>query len=306
MKTKEFIINIYNWFFELPFVANIRFKKNMDDKKYIEYLYKKRFGEYPNLDNPVNFNEKNNWRKLYDRNDLYTDLVDKYTIKKIIEQKLSKDNTFKLLGSWDTIDDIDISKLPTQFVLKVNHAGGVYICYDKNTFNLKKVKKLLRRDLHKNYFIRSREWPYKNVKRKIIAEQYMGENLLDYKNYCFNGKVQYTFVWKNIKNEEGTKPKAFFCGAYNRMWEKIDLELDYPTMDIVIEKPKKYEEMIACSEVMSKDISFVRCDCYVINDFVYVGEMTFFPWGGFMKFKNKKWNNYFGSLEKLENIPRQK
>lgn len=279
--------------------SKIKYKAWMNDKSYLMRLYKDRFGVYPNLEDPKTFNEKNNWRKLYDRKDLYTLMVDKYRLKEIIEKRVGVNHTFKLLGVWDSPDDIDFDKLPNQFVLKVNHAGGVIICRDKSILDKKSTISELRFFLGIDYFIRNREWPYKNVKRKIIAEEYMGENLVDYKNYCFYGKLAYTLVWKNHPRADGRKPEAHFCGAYDREWNKTDMRLDYPTDDIEIEKPKKHGELLRVAEAMSRSIPFVRVDCYIINDSVYVGEMTFFPWAGFQKFKDEKWNVYLGELEQL-------
>lgn len=273
----------------------------LSDKKQIELVYRQRFGKKINLDNPRNFNEKNNWRKLYERNDLYTRMVDKYSIKEIISERCGKDHTFKLLASWDKAEDIDISNLPDKFVLKCNHAGGVIVCRDKNTFDLNGAKKELNSILKEDYFYKNREWPYKNVKRKIIAEEYKGENLVDYKNYCFDGKMTYTLVWKNVSREDGRKPQAYFCGAYDRNWNKTDLKLGYPSLeDEIIEKPECYDELIEITEKMSIDIPFVRVDCYILENKVYVGECTFFPWGGFQIFKDEEWNNKLGDMIKLK------
>ena len=282
--------------------VNYLYRAKMDDKEYIIMKYKNRFGVEPNLDNPRNFNEKNNWRKLNDRNPIYTDMVDKYRVKQVISDRCGEGYAFPLLGAWSNPKDIKFDELPDKFVLKTNHAGGVIVCRDKNNFNRRKAIYELKTLLKMDYFVLSREWPYKNVARKVIAEQYMGENLIDYKNYCFNGKLLYTLVWQNHSRKDGSKPEAHFCGAYDRSWGRTDMEINYPTDDIIIDKPKGYEEMIMISEKMSKDIPFVRVDCYIIEDHVYVGEMTFFPWGGFQKFKDEKWNLKLGELEKLPGI----
>lgn len=287
-------------------VAFLRYKYYMDDRTYIEKTYKKRFGVFPDLDNPKNFNEKNNWRKLNDRREIYTSMVDKYKIKKIIEERVGKHYTFKLLGVWEKPKDIDFEKLPQQFVLKANHAGGVIVCRDKNDFDVKKAIRELNIIQKRDYFYISREWPYKNVKKRIIAEEYKGENLIDYKNYCFNGELMYTLVWKNKSRKDGLKPNAYFCGMYDRNWEKTDMELDYPSIECDKEdKPTNYDEMKYIVEKMAFGIPFVRVDCYLLDNKVYIGEMTFFPWGGFQKFKDEKWNNYLGSLEKLPGIDYQ-
>ena len=289
---KGFIYDTARWL--------LKSRPYLNDETQIKLIYKKRFGVYPNLDNPKNFNEKNNWRKLHERKDIYIQMVDKYTIKDIVKERCGEGYTFKLLNSWDNAEDVNISNLPDKFVLKVNHAGGIQVCRDKNTFDLNKVKKKLSKSLKENYFLFNREWPYKNVKRKVIAEEYMGENLTDYKNYCFDGKLTYTLVWKNVSKKDGSKPEPYFCGAYDTNWNKTDLKLDYPSLENeLIEKPKCYDELKAVCEKMSKDIPFVRVDTYIIDNHVYVGEMTFFPWGGFQKFKDENWNNKLGDMINL-------
>lgn len=279
--------------------AWFHFRHWQGDRAYITQIFEDRFGRKPNLDTPLDFNEKNNWRKLYDRREIYTKMVDKYRVKELIARRAGAEHTFPLYGVWDDPGDIDFSKLPDQFVLKVNHAGGVIVCRDKGSFDKEGAIKELREALKADYFYGSREWPYKNVRRKVICEAYMGENLTDYKNYCFNGKLQYTFVWENESRSDGRKPAAYFCGAYDRQWQKSGIEIDYPTHDKLVEKPNCYEELMEVAEKMSEGIPFVRVDCYIINNRVYVGEMTFFPWGGFMKFKDEAWNRALGDLEEL-------
>lgn len=276
-------------------------KPFMNDEKYITYKYKKIFGHSPNLAKPISFNEKNNWRKLHDRNPLYTSMVDKIALKDIIKDRVGEEHTFRLLAKWNRPEDIDFSMLPDKFVLKANHAGGIIACRDKSNFNKNKAIKELKKILKTDYFLYSREWPYKNVTRRVLCEEYMGENLTDFKNYCFNGKLAYTFVWENMSRNDGRKPEAYFCGAYDREWKKSEIEIEYPSKDKIVVKPVNYEKMVKICEIMSKDIPFVRIDCYIIDNEIYVGEMTFFPWGGFMKFKDEKWNRMLGELEILGN-----
>ncbi len=299
LKSTKLGKNIYNLLFYSKIINFIRYKAYLSDEKYIEQQYYKKFHKIINLDEPSNFNEKNNWRKLNDRKDIYTLMVDKYEIKGIIKERLGEKYTFPLLGVWNNVNDINFEDLPDKFVLKTNHSGGVIVCRDKSTFDITEAKKELNNNLKINYFLMSREWPYKNVVRKIICEKYMGENLTDYKIYCFNGVPTYTFVWENQSRVDGRKPEAYFCGAYDYDWKKTDLEIDYPSLNKNIEKPSCYNELIKVATAMSKDIPFVRVDCYVIDNNVYVGETTFFPWGGWQKFKNEKWNEKLGKLEKL-------
>lgn len=278
-----------------------KLQKHISDENYIKKKFRVYTGKELNIERPITFNEKNNWRKLFDRKDIYTQMVDKYGLKKIVAQKVGGEYTFPLLGAWDSPEEIDFDKLPDQFVLKCNHAGGVIVCRERAEFNPKKAIKELKYGLKFDYYLASREWPYKNVPRKIIAEQYMGENLTDYKNYCFNGKLRYTFVWENQSRKDGRKPEAYFCGAYDCHWNKSEIEVEYPSCDKIIEKPQCYEKMVEVAEELSKSIPFVRVDCYIINNHVYVGEMTFFPWGGFMRFKDEKWDYMLGELESLPN-----
>lgn len=298
--TKPLGRNLYHWFITNKLIFDIRFKRYKNDKKYIEDCYYKKFKKKINLNNPLTFNEKINWRKIYDRNDLYTLMVDKYQAKNIIAKKLgSNEYTVPLIKVWDNPGDIELSSLPEKFVLKPNHAGGVIVCRNKNNFDLKKVRKELKEMLEIDYFYISREWPYKNVERKIICEEYLGEDLIDFDNFCFNGKLMYTFVWKNKSRKDGKKPEIYYCGAYDRNWKKVDIEIDCPSFDEEMEKPTNYEKMVEVAESMSKGISFLRVDCYLIEEKVYIGELTFSPLGGWIKFKDEKWDNILGNLLKL-------
>ena len=299
---KPFLLIWRRFYYKSLLGEIVRFKPYKSDKSYIKWLYKKRFHKKCNLEVPKTFNEKNNWRKLYDRKDIYTSMVDKYLVKEVISERVGQEHAIKLLGMWEKPRDIDFDSLPDQFVLKVNHAGGVIVCRDKSKLDKKKVIKELRQAKKINYFWRSREWPYKNVKRCIIAEEYIGENLIDYKNYCFNGRLEYTFVWENVSRADGRKPKAHFCGAYDRDWNRSEIDIDYPAMDKIAEKPQGYDKMVEVAEKMANGIPFVRVDCYAVNGDIYVGEMTFFPWGGFMKFRDEKWNRLLGDLEKLPGV----
>lgn len=207
--------------------------------------------------------------------------------------------TVPLIKVWDNPDEIKLSLLPEKFVLKPNHAGGIIVCRNKESFDLKKAKQELKEMLEIDYFYMSREWPYKDVKRKIICEEYLGEDLIDFDNFCFNGKLMYTFVWKNKSRKDGRKPEIYYCGAYDRNWEKVDIKIDCPSLDEEIERPTSYEEMIRIAETVSKGISFLRVDCYIIGKKIYIGELTFSPLGGWIPFKEEKWNKFLGNLINL-------
>jgi hypothetical protein len=265
----------------------------LPDKPYIKLLYRLKMKKKLNLKKPTTFNEKLQWLKLYDRNPLYTKLVDKYEVKKYVADKIGSEHVIKLLGVWDKFEEINFDKLPNQFVLKTNHGcGGSYICKDKTKLDKKKVEKTINKSLRHNYFKYSREWPYKNVKRRIIAEEYMvdesGTELKDYKFFCFNGKVKAMYVARD-RNIENIK-FDFFDDNFNR----LPIVQHYPNSDLEIKKPNNFEEMKEFASELSKGIPQVRVDFYNINGKIYFGEFTFYHFGGKERFKPDKWDKTFG------------
>ena len=168
---------------------------SMPDRDYLERKFEALMGTPLHLDAPQTFNEKLQWLKLYDRKPEYTMMVDKYRVREYIAQKIGAEYLIPLLGVWDSPDEIDFAALPEQFVLKCNHNSGLgmCICKDKSTLDLRKVRRELRKGLRQDYYLPGREWPYKDVPRKIIAEKFMIDNevneLRDYKFFCFRGYV---------------------------------------------------------------------------------------------------------------------
>lgn len=269
-----------------------------DDEKYLKFVYKEKTGYELNLDNPETFNEKLQWIKLYDRNPQYTNLVDKYEVRKIIEEKIGKEYLIPCLGVYNSVDKIELDKLPNQFVLKTTHdSGTVIICKDKATFDFKNAKKVLKKRLKRKYFYLWREWPYKNVKPRIIVEKYMEDKdtseLRDYKFYCFDGIPKLMFIVK----DRGKEPKINF---YNMDFKKVELQQCYPNFDEKISKPKQFNEMKELCKILSKDIPHVRVDFYIINGKVYFGELTFFDSAGLDNFTPSKWNKILGDWINLK------
>ena len=262
-----------------------------DDLPDQEYLEKKFFArlKYPLcLDNPQTFNEKLQWLKLYDRKPEYTVMVDKYKVRDYIKERIGEEYLIPLLGVWDKAEDIDFDKLPNQFVLKCNHNSGLgmYICKDKSKLTKRQInviRKNLAKGLKQDYYLTGREWPYKNVPRKIIAEKYMAndknEGLTDYKFMCFKGKVKCCFVCTDRFSKEGLK-----ITFYDTNWKIMPFRRHYPKSNEPIAKPVNYEKIIKLAEQLSKDIPFVRTDFYEINEELYFGELTFYPGSGFEEF----------------------
>ena len=271
-----------------------------DDEKYLKFVYKEKTGCDLDLKNPKTFNEKLQWLKLYDRNPQYTKMVDKYEVRKIIEEKIGKEYSIPCLGVYDSVNKIKFDKLPNQFVLKTTHdSGTVIICKDKNTFDFKKAKKILKKRLKRKYFYLWREWPYKNVKPRIIVEKYMEDKdtseLRDYKFYCFDGIPKLMFIVK----DRGKEPKINF---YNMDFKKVELQQCYPNFDEKISKPKQFNEMKELCKILSKDIPHVRVDFYIINNRVYFGELTFFDSAGLDNFTPSKWNKILGDWIDLKKV----
>jgi len=265
------------------------------DEWYLKNEFKIRLGKKLDLKNPKSFSEKLQWLKLYDHNPLYTRLVDKYKVKEYVAEKIGEQYVIPLLGVWDRFDDIDFSKLPEQFVLKCNHdSGNVFVCRDKSCFNYADCRKGLERSLKRNYYYFGREWAYKGVPRKIIAETYMEDEetkeLRDYKFFCFDGKVKAMFVASDrlVPNEE--VKFDFFDPQFNR----LNFRQGHPNSKILPAKPKNLELMIELAEKLSSSIPQVRVDLYEINSKVYFGEMTFYHFGGLTPFVPEEWDYTFG------------
>lgn len=279
----------------LLYLINKGFFNWLSDKKYLKMKYKLETGESLNLNEPQTFNQKLQWLKLYDRNPRYTKMVDKYQVKKLVADIIGEEYIIPTLGIWNDFKSIDFNSLPHKFALKPTHtSGNIYLCKDKSTINYIKLSKEFKRWLKQNYYYIHREWPYKNVEPKIIAEKYMGENLFDYKFFCFNGKVKTILVCSNRNRD--SKNTDF----YNKDWMLMPFTRQNHTNNSKgIPKPKNLEKMICISEKLSAGISFVRVDLYEIEGRVFFGELTFYPSSGFEGFKPKKYDKVLGDWLKL-------
>lgn len=271
----------------------------IDDKTFLELLYKKKFKKPLDLDNPKTFNEKLQWLKLYDRQDIYTTMVDKYEVKKYVAGIIGEEYIIPTLGVWDKFECIDFKMLPNQFVLKCTHdSGGIYICKDISEFNYKAAKKKINKYLRRKYFYGGREWPYKNVKPRIIAEKYMEDknkkDLKDYKFMCFNGKVKCSFVCSNRNSG-----KELNVDFFDLDWNKMPFERHYKNSKEDISKPLNYKLMISLAEKLAVGIPFIRVDFYEINGKVYFGELTFYPGSGFEEFNPPEYDKILGDWIEL-------
>lgn len=272
----------------------------MSDERYLKIAYRISMGKKLDLVHPKTFNEKLQWLKLYNRKPEYTQMVDKQGAKEYVERILGKDYIIPTLGIWNNPDEIPFETLPNQFVLKCTHdSGGVIICHDKSHLGIEEAKKKLRSCLGNSYFWGSREWPYKNVRPRIISEKYMvdesGTELKDYKFFCFGGKVKmfkidYDRFVCHHANYYDIDCKQFHFG-------EVDFPCEYGKE---MHFPANLNEMIEKAEILSKGIPFVRIDFYNINGRIYFGEITFFPTSGFGKWTTDQCDIELGSWIPLQ------
>ncbi len=283
---------------------NLGLYDSWDDERFLRRAFLKFMGKPLNLDDPVTFNEKLQWLKLYDRKPEYTTLVDKYRVREVVSEKLGEEYMIPLLGVWDAPNDIDFNALPNQFVLKCNHNSGFGMCICKNKIELdiEKTKTALSKGLKQDYYLSNREWPYKDIPRKIIGEKFIacilnnGISVLnDYKIWCFNGEPKIILVCSDRYSQSG------LCEDFFDMdWHHLPLKrADKPTSQKDIEKPKNYILMQQMAKELANNIPFVRVDFYEVDDKVYFGELTFYPMSGWGQFVPEEWDQKLGEWLQL-------
>jgi len=268
----------------------------LPDKLYLQIYYRLIFGKKLNLKNPQTFNEKLQWLKLYNRRAEYTTMVDKYEVKKYVAERIGEEYIIPTLGVWDRFDDIDFDSLPDQFVLKCTHdSGGLVICRDKAQLDMATTKAKLEWSLNRNYYLHGREWPYEEVKPRILAEAYMEDNqtreLRDYKFFCFDGEVKALFIASDRQIEGEETKFDFFDAEYNH----LPFINGHPNAKTPPEKPQCFEEMKELAAKLSKGIPHLRVDFYEVDGKIYFGELTFSHWSGMMPFEPEQWDYTFGS-----------
>ena len=273
----------------------------MPDKLYLQIAMSHSLGYKININNPHTYNEKLQWLKIYDRKPLYTQLVDKYAVREYIAEKIGEEYLIPLVGGpWDSVDEIDFDSLPERFVLKTTHdSGGVIICRDKQSFDVDTAKQKLNKRLGKNYFWSGREWPYKNVKPRVIAEKYMIDDncaeLRDYKFYCFGGQVKVMLVVTDRMEKEVPTKFTFFDMEFN----KLPFEQAGPSDTRELMKPLAFDDMRGLAEKLSAGFPQIRVDLYDINGKIYFGELTFFDSSGGEHFEPHEWDEIMGSWIEL-------
>ncbi len=266
------------------------------DKLYLKVWFHSCMGYWMDFHNPQTFNEKLQWLKLYDRQDIYTTMVDKYAVKQYVENIIGKQYIVPTLGVWNSFDEINFDLLPEQFVLKCTHdSGGLVICKNKSKFQKSIAKSKIEKSLQFNYYKKSREWPYKNVPHRIIAEPFLEDDeykeLRDYKFFCFGGKVKAMFIVTNRQNNNCETCFDFFDRDFNHFF----CINGHPMAEHTPKKPKNFEEMIMLAEELSQNLPHARIDFFEVNGTTLFGEITLFHHGGGVKFDPIEIDYKFGS-----------
>jgi hypothetical protein len=273
---------------------NLKISRIIPDKLYLKIKYRIRMGKKLDLTNPRTFNEKLQWLKLNDRKREYTKMVDKYEVRKYISDLIGEKYLIPIIGVYNNFEEIDFESLPNQFVLKCTHdSGGIVICKDKKALSIEDARNQINYSLNRNYYFLSREWPYKNVKPRIICEKYMvdesGTELKDYKIFCFDGTPKIIEVDYNRFN--GHKRNI-----YDTNWKYLPFSIEYPTdPNTEINRPSKLDEMLEISKKLSKGFHHLRVDLYLIKGEIYFGEVTFYHEAGMAKFHPHEFEMQMGS-----------
>lgn len=271
-----------------------RLSRMIPDRWYVAMRYRMKLHRWPDLKDPKLYTEKIQWLKLYDRKPQYTKMVDKYEAKEYIADIVGEEYIIPTLGVWDSFDEIDFEKLPDRFVLKCTHnSGGVVVCLDKQSFDIEKARQIIESCLAKNYYWHSREWQYKNVKPRIIAEEYLydtdhpDDSIMDYKFLCFDGEPKLLYY-----AEENTDDP--YSDIYDMDFRKLELQFPEPNSPVVASKPEHFEKMKELAGKLSKGFPHLRVDFYDVNGKLYVGELTFYHCAGIFEIKPQSWDRILG------------
>lgn len=290
-------------FFKNLYILFTRMCSVLPDSIYLRLIYFIRMKRPLHLKHPRSFNEKLQWLKLHDPQRLqYIPMVDKAKVRDYISEKIGSQFLVPLLGIYDSVEQIDLSVLPEQFVVKCTHdSGSVIVCHNKREFDESK-KTQLRRALQRKYYYASREYALKFAEPKIIIEKYLSnegeDGLLDYKFYCFYGEPKYLYVSGGLQDHSKAKISFYNIDLSDAPFQRND----YLQFEEIPYVPKRYDEMLEIARKLSAGIPFVRVDLYEVEEKIYFSELTFYPCNGMMPFKPKEWDNILGKELDLVNL----
>lgn len=270
------------------------------DKIYLSMQYRAIFRKKLDWRDPKTFNEKLQWLKIYDRNPEYIKLVDKYEVKKYVAEILGEQYVIPTLGVWNHFDEIDFNSLPDKFVLKCTHdSGSVIICRERDKFDYNKAKEKLEKGLRNNLFWHGREWPYKFVKPRIIAEEYLtnsGTKWEDFKIHNFIDIRKFLLVCQ--EQFENSELIEYFL---NKEWRHLELICkEHYDINECVNRPKELDEMVELAKIYSNNMQFCRTDFYTAEGRAYFGEITFYSIGGSLPVMPENLNE---NIEEWAEIP---
>lgn len=288
------------YLFSAFLIHNTSISRIISDELYLKIIFKGYMGKKLNMVDPQSFNEKIQWLKLYNRNDSFVKMVDKFEAKQFAGNVIGMEHVIETIGIWEKFDDIDFEMLPNQFVLKCTHdSGGLVICRNKNELDLDKAKAKINKSLKSNFFYSAREWPYKKVKPRIIAERYLEndecdseiEGLIDYKFFCFAGEPKLLYISKGLENHHTARISFYDLNGNEMPFHRSD----YKTLG-KIQLPENFDTMLSYAKQLADrvDSPFVRVDLYSIKGNIYFSEITFSPCGGFLPFEPVDWDEKLG------------
>ena len=274
-------------------ISELLASRIFSDKASIKLKYRFLMKRKLNLKEPKTFNEKLNWIKLYYRKPIMTTMVDKYEVKKLVSNLIGEEYVIPSIAIYDKWDDIEFDKLEAPFVLKTTHSSGVIaVVKDKETFDYETTKKKFNKSLRQNYFYSCREWPYKNVKPRIIVEKFIKDskedNLPVYKFFCFNGEP---YLVQTIKHDKTTYETIDY---FDMDWKRLDLRQNFNNSEVPLDRPNNFEEMKELASKLSSGFPFVRVDLYSVDGKIYFSEFTFFSDAGYQRFYPDEWDLKLG------------
>lgn len=298
-KLKKVLRFMVNRDYRLLVAAGRGWLGHLSPEDFLRKMYRVNMGRELDLENPSTYTEKLQWLKLYDHRPEYTKMVDKYAVKEYVAEKIGPGYIIPLLGTWNRVEDIDFDALPQRFVLKTTHdSGGIVICKDKTQLDIPAAKRKLKYFLKRNYYDHNREWPYKHVPHRIIAEAYMEDSqqgeLRDYKFFTFGGVPKVLYIAQG-RGSGGETVADFFDMAFNH----LPFTIDHDMAPVPPEKPANFELMKALAAKLSAGTPQLRVDFYEVDGKVYFGEMTFFHCSGMAPFHPETWDHRFGDWVQL-------
>jgi hypothetical protein len=283
---------MHGWWYTVTTLTVYWIRRFLSYHGYVEFVYRWKFGRAPNYRNPRTFNEKLGWIRLYDRNPLYTRLADKVAVRDYVHERVGEGVLIPCYGLWTKAAEIPFDTLPDRFVLKCNHESGfVIICRNREKLDERFARVQLATHLRMNYYYNAREWPYLNIKPRIIAEKLLtddqGGDPVDYKFHCFGGMPQYIYA---VKNRNG----RFNYGYYSPGWEL--LPFSYPGLAITetFPCPSQLKQMLDIAASLSQGLYYCRVDLYEVQEKVYFGEITIIPGAGLVVFSPDSYDLYWG------------